>query len=58
MDEDPYEWRIFDAVLGYELRQVDEAHWILRDNKGNEWALNAEEFDQLRSTGENPKCIP
>lgn len=53
-----HDWHPFDVERGYDVRQVHEDRWELRDKDGRTWELNAEEFEQLRSTGENPKDIP
>lgn len=52
-----HDWHSFDVERGYDVKQQDEGTWLLRDREGTEWSLTAEEFNLLRSTGDNPKGI-
>ena len=53
-----HDWHLFDDERGYEVRQLDDDTFELRDATGEMWTLDAAEFDQVRSEGANPRDIP
>jgi len=58
---DPHDWHVFDAALGYEVRQTtpdaEGNRWEVRDRHGKTVVLDDAEFEQLREHGPNPKGL-
>jgi len=50
------EWHRFDVERGYDVRPTEDGYEV-RDESGKVTALTAEEFEQLRAEGENPKDL-
>ena len=52
------DWHSFDIEHGYDARQVEGGWQIRRDGDDSEITdLTDEEFEQLRTTGDNPKGL-
>ena len=51
-------WHDFDVERGYEVKSEDGGQvWRIRDRDGVVTVLTAEEFNQLRTSGENPRGL-
>jgi len=57
MDTD-HDWHLFDVERGYEVRRVGDTYEVRDvDNPDAVTPLTADEFEQLRSEGDNPKGL-
>jgi hypothetical protein len=53
-----YDWHLFDAEQGYEVRKVSDGYEIRQQDTPNDVIdLTTEEFEQLRRGGPNPKGL-
>jgi hypothetical protein len=51
------DWHFFDIERGYDVRQLDDNTYEIRDADGKITELSAYEFEQLRAEGVNPKGL-
>jgi len=57
MDTD-HDWHLFDVERGYEVRRVGDTYEVRQvDAPDAVTPLTADEFEQLRSEGDNPKGL-
>lgn len=55
---DDHDWHLFDAEQGYEVATEGDRHLIRRVGSATTLrSLTAEEFEQLRAEGPNPKGL-
>jgi hypothetical protein len=58
MPDDPaHDWHLFDVERGYDAKPDGSGRWLLRDRDGSVTELTAEEFEQSRVQGPNPKGL-
>lgn len=52
-----HDWHTLDEERGYDVRQLDDGSYEVRDPEGAVTPLTSEEFEQLRVEGPNPKGL-